>query len=356
MGAMLLLTLFSAPQQGDRFGSSYLRSPWGYSAWYEYAQTQGIVIERWQQPLAELTSPTPQTLIRVRSELQRYSLDETERDWIAQGNTLISLGHYQSATNAPFRSNLTSAVGAVHIETTRRATEVKNPLLGDRAGAVVWLEKIGEGQVIYTTTPYLAANAYQNYPGNFDYLIFLATQAPNADTQLIQNTSPAIWIDEYIHRDRPANENNPQAEENLWQYWLTTPIFPLVVQGVVILLVILWANNRRFGQIQPLTHPSVNNSQAYIEALAGVLHKADCSEFTLETLGQEEQRQLQQILGLGTTPVTPEQLIQTWVEQTQQSPKTLEQLLHAQSRKRRLSDAKLGQWYLAWQKLLKSKP
>ncbi|MFP4008619.1 MAG: DUF4350 domain-containing protein [Spirulinaceae cyanobacterium] len=356
LGVMVVLTLFSAPQQGDRLGSSYLRSPWGYSAWYEYAQAQGITLERWQQPLTELTAPTPQTLIRVRRELQRLPLDATEREWISQGNTLISLGHYQPATNAPFSSNLTSAVGSVRIETTRRATEAKNPLLSDRAGAVVWFEKMGNGQVIYATTPYLAANAYQSHPGNFDYLIFLATQSPTADSQLIQNPSPSIWIDEYIHSDRPDTENSPEAEENLWQYWLTTPIFPLVLQGVVILMVILWAYNRRFGQIQPLTTPAVNNSQAYIEALAGVLHKADCSNFTLETLGKEEQRQLQQALGLGTTPLKPEELIQAWVEQTQKSPKTLEKLLHTQTRKRPLSDVKLGQWYLAWQKLLKPKP
>jgi len=356
LGVVVLLTLLGAPQSGDRLGSTYLRSPWGYSAWYEYAQTQGIAIERWQQPIAELTSPSPQTLIRVHSELQRPPLDQAERDWIAQGNTLISLGRYQPATNAPFSSNLTSAVGSVQIETTRRAPEAKNPLLSDRAGAVVWLEKIGNGQVIYATTPYLAANAYQSNPGNFEYLIFLATQSPAADSQLIQNASPSIWIDEYIHRDRPATENNPEAEVNLWQYWLTTPLFPLVVQGIVILIVILWESNRRFGQIQPLDNPPVNNSQAYIEALAGVLHKADCSEFTLETLGKEEQRQLQQALGLGTTLLQPEALIQAWVEQTQQSPQTLEKLLHTQTRQRPLSDVKLGQWYLAWQKLLEPKP
>ncbi|MEC4806031.1 MAG: DUF4350 domain-containing protein [Jaaginema sp. PMC 1079.18] len=353
LGIIFILTLWQAPQKSDVQGSTYSRSPQGYSAWYSYAQTQGIAIERWQKPLSDWTAANPQTLIRVYPQLERLPLDTATQNWISQGNTLIALGRYQPTTDAPFTDYLASAVGKVKIQTTRRATGVKMPLLGDRAEAVVWLEPLGEGRIIYATTPDLAANAYQDSPGNFDYLIQLATQLPTEDTQLVQNASRQIWFDEYIHQPQTVQEEeNQTSEDNFWQYWLTTPILPLFIQGTVIFLLFLIASNRRFGPLQTLTNPEVNNSQAYIEALAGVLHKADCSEFALENLGKEEQRQLQKALGLGTTLLEPEELMRVWTEQTQESPATLQNLLQTQKRQRHLKDATLGQWYLTWQKLL----
>jgi hypothetical protein len=360
LAGIVLLTLISAPNNADRIGSTYNRAPSGYGAWYAYMQAQGTTIERWQKPLSELLDATPsntnQTLIRARSRLQRVDLDTEEREWVSRGNTLISLGHYQPATAATFRKALPSPVGAVKIETTRRATDIKTHLLGDRLGAVVWLERIGEGQAIYATTPHLAANAYQDSPGNFAFLAFLATQQNPQDTRLIQNARPQIWIDEYIHGYQDTVPDNTETQETLWQYWLKTPMFPAVIQGLVVLAIVLLASNRRFGQTQPLAAKTVNNSQAYIEALAGVLQKAECSEFVLETVGKEEQRQLQQALGLGNTLLEVDELLEAVAQQTQQSPQELKALLRVQSPPRRLSTVNLGRWYLTWQSILAKKP
>jgi hypothetical protein len=68
-------------------------------------------------------------------------------------------------------------VGSVKIDTQRRAKNIKDGLLGDRFGAIVWEKSIGKGQVILPLHPYLAANAYQDFQGNYEFLAQLVTQS-----------------------------------------------------------------------------------------------------------------------------------------------------------------------------------
>ncbi|HIK44028.1 MAG TPA: DUF4350 domain-containing protein, partial [Leptolyngbyaceae cyanobacterium M65_K2018_010] len=55
LALVLGLLIFAAPATppGSR-GSSWYRGPAGYSAWYQSLQQQGIPIQRWQRPRADL--------------------------------------------------------------------------------------------------------------------------------------------------------------------------------------------------------------------------------------------------------------------------------------------------------------
>ena len=127
------------------------------------------------------------------------------------------------------------------------------------------------------------------------------------------------------------------------------PIFPALLQAGILLLVLIWAKNRRFGQPVSLNTPIVDNSAVYIEALAGVLQKAESSDFVIDMVGSSEQMQLQKLLGLGQIPVDHSILIQAWVKQTGREPAELEQLLRLQSQKRHKSDKDLLSWLKQWQ-------
>jgi hypothetical protein len=80
-----------------------------------------------------------------------------------------------------------------------------------------------------------------------------------------------------------------------------------------------------------LTTPKVNNSEAYMQAIAAVLEKADCADFLVETIGKAEQIKLQKSLGLGSNLVAPELLLQAWTERTGRPKGELAKLLQQQA-------------------------
>lgn len=357
IAVLILITLVAAPANNKlHSGSTYTRAPDGYGAWYTFMAERGTPIQRWQKPLSEFGDRQNVTLLRVHSRLVPNQLDTPETDWVKQGNTLVIVGVHQPVTEAAFGTLQDSPVGKVKIDTRRRHQSSNAPVLGDDFGAIIWQQKRGKGQVIFVVTPYLAANAYQDFPANYELLAKLVTQE-TIDDKLINSSANAnqLWVDEYIHgyKDKEAIER--EVGENVISYLIQTPLFPLLIQGLVILLVAIWAANRRFGQPVTLSAPVVDNSEAYIRALAAVLLKAGSHSFIVDRVGKAEQRQLQKDLGLGETPLNPQSLVSAWARQTGRPAKELEQLLQISSRKRRLSESDLLNWLRKWSELQNNK-
>ncbi len=339
IGAIVLLTIFAAPSSNRQAsGSTFSRAPDGYGAWVAYMERQGTPLQRWRKPSTDFTSKTPATFLQIGSDAQSgsgllVSGSEQER-WIRQGSTLVILGAPAPVSDAPFTTIQTSDRGAVKIETTRRRqlSAKQEQLLGDRKGAIVWQTPVGKGRIIFASTPYLAANVYQDEPGNFAFL-----------AQLVKQNGNAIWVDEYIHGYKDAAIAAREGKGSWTAYLSRTPLLPILVQAGVVLLVLIWANNRRFGQAMPLTNPKTDNSEAYIQALAGVLHKAGRSEFVLDGVGKHEQLQIQKALGLGSVTLELEAIVNAWTEQTGRPAIELEQVLKARS-SQRLSEQDLLTW------------
>jgi len=349
LGAVFLITLVASPSTSKlTSGSTYSIAPDGYGAWYAFASKQGITLKRWQKSFYRLPgvesnkkSP-PITLLRVYSKLRRSWLYFEEEAWVKKGNTLAILGVESPPTKAKFRTWQSSSAGNVKISTTRRTSELKKnqKRLGDSFGAVVWEETIGKGRIIFGTTPHLAANAYQDAPGNYRFL-----------TELLAKPGDTIWVDEYIHGYRDKETLVQEKRRNWIEYFAQTPLVSAFVQVMIILLVAIWAQSRRFGQAMTLKVPAVNNSEAYIKAIAGVLQKAKSHQFVWEMVGKAEQLQLQKALGLGTTLLDRETLINAWVEKTQQPRTELDELLQLPTQ-RRISDSVLLSWLGKWQAVL----
>ncbi|MCU0526619.1 MAG: hypothetical protein MUF72_17550 [Elainella sp. Prado103] len=389
-----LLSLVSAPQSGQlqRGGSTYSRAPSGYGAWYAYMQQQTSRIQRWERPLFDLieqqsdaesptveeirapfqpssqpanlstdlrsnpsdpaislsslvqSPPLPQpplspqdniTVVRINSGWD--GLDVSNPAWIRQGNVLVLVGVRAPVTAAPFRSALPSPVGAVQIETRRRqAISPVNPSavqLFDQFGAVVWEKRMGAGRVIFVATPYLAANAYQDQPGN---LAFLA--------QLVLEPGYPIYVDEYLHGYRDQETQQAENRATLGDYLAKTPFLLLGIQIGVLLFVALWGQNQRLGPAKIQSDPPIQHSTAYIEALSSVLHQAHSPQFVVATIGQAEQRQIQRALGLGTALVEPTVLMAAWSQQTGQPPEVLQTFLEPLLHPRPMSDRALQAW------------
>ena len=351
-----VITLIAAPNNGSGKsgnGSTYGKGPGGYGAWYEYMSRKDLTIDRWRQPFTELMKSESNNLayIRVLSQnnylVGASGISSQESAWVAKGNTLVILGKYEPATSAPFSSSIDYRQGTlsdnrIDIATTRRldlSPEKVEPILEDAYGTVVWSSKIGKGEVIYSTTPYLAANAYQDNPDNYQFL-----------AELVDDRR-AIWVDEYIHgyQDRETAANESQA--TLLNYLVQTPWFLLFIQTVLIALVAAVTAFRRFGRPIKPRMAIADNSTAYIEALAGVLEKANSSDFVLKAIAKDERQKLQPTLGLGKSLVDSKTLVDAY--QQQGGKIDLEQLLQ-ESDSSQISDRQLSQWLQQWQQVNES--
>jgi hypothetical protein len=354
---IVLITVVNAMGGGDRLkGSSYSLEPQGYGAWYQQMVDKGVAIERWRKPANKVFDkyPSGTTLLQVNSGLENFTLDPPDKKWIEDGNTLVVLGADASSNDIEFSQNLTSPQGQVKIETTRRfrVTDstssyfnlpiVPTSIVSDDHGAVVWQSLIGKGKLILATTPYLAANAYQDSTANYELLTALT------------GNQQRIVVDEYLHGYReprksgdPLNPDDPQHPDSegdgLMSYFAKTPFFVAFVNICLVLGILVWQQNRRFGAVIIPQPPQVDNSVAYIQALGGILRQAQSSEFVLQNVGKAEQLKLQQLLGLGNKQLVDRQtLVDAWLVQTKLPAADLPVIL--QLAPGTFTEAELQQW------------
>lgn len=381
--AIIIITLLFAPANNKvNSGSTYNRAPDGYGAWYAFMSKRGTEVQRWQKPFEDFaknqdTKP-PSTLLRIYSKLIPEGVSETDKKWVEQGNTLVNLGVRAPVTSAPFSSLHPASAGEIKIDTGRRSPSDKKQILDDQFGAIVWKKTLGKGTVYFSSTSHLAANAYQDFPGNYEFLAGLVTQLEGGEQEiegtqqalavkLIQNSIDPqsqqtrkilnkVWVDEYIHGYKDPEVLEREYEGNLFTYLAKTPLFPVLIQGTIILLVAIFAGWNRFGQPVTLSAPQVDNSEAYIQALAGVLQKANSTDFAVEIIGKEEQLQLQKALLLGQASLESETLTNAWVEQTGRKAAELSELMPSPSHKRRISDSDLLAWLGKWQQIRQHLP
>jgi len=363
--ALILLTLINAPSSPQNTGSSYSKTPEGYGAWYEYMEKNGATIDRLRKPNnAEFFNANTKntTFIQIAVDNNSFTGQLIDANWIEKGNRWIIIGAIQSsskkvqATKASFTSQPNTIAGPIKIDTTRRFVKTRNapntdtlldrqeePLIQDNYGTLVMKNTLGKGELIYIVPQFIAANAYQSNPANFKYLSTLAK-------------NDRIWLDEYMHGYRDIETANEEGKGNLFEFLAQTPIMILFTQFLIGISVLIYGKNCRFGQVKTVEPPPINNSLAYIRAMAGILQKANSTDFVTETLSKAEITKLQRNLGLGTFPQAPATIIKLWTEKTGRSPRELEQIFSALHRQQKLSEAELTKWLTLLQNIAAQKP
>ncbi|TVQ46804.1 MAG: DUF4350 domain-containing protein [Gloeocapsa sp. DLM2.Bin57] len=270
---LILLLIIMPTQSQSQAGSSYDRGPSGYSAWYDWLATENISIKRSLQPYQDLTSDSPLTLIQVYPQ----TIDSVSTDWVSTGHTLVILGFTAPASGASFSTLQPTNVGEVRIDSRRRSQgDQTKILLGDDYGAIAWERIIGKGKVVYVTTPFLAANAYQNYLPNYEFL-----------AQIVTEGNKPIWFDEYIHGYRDSDSTVIQSEKTLFTYLQSTWLFPLFVQLIILSLLAVWTGLHPLGLPVSLIKPKPNNTLTYLQAMAKVLEKANKPEYLREATSKK---------------------------------------------------------------------
>ena len=359
------LMIFLAPAVGQKTsGSTFNRAPEGYLGWYEYMQAQEAPIQHWKRPLHVLLdedTAAPQTLLRVYPTMidpRHFAFNWWIEKWLTAGNDIVILGLAGPVTEADFMTRQDSDQGPVVLATRRRHFVVpdseqpiseaeqrplrrEQPLLEDDHGAVVWQQQLlgANGTAYFAVTPHLAANAYADEPGNYALL-----------ADLVSRSGGTIWVDEHLHGyvepTAPEEETEPLANSrNDWMRYLArTPVKIAVAQMMVLVGILLLAQNQRLGNLSRIQEPPVDNSQAYIEALAGVLHKATSTAFLVDMITKAERAVLQRSLGFHQEAVEDADLKKAWTQQTGQTSTVLDPLLVPPRQVTQKSDASLNQW------------
>jgi Domain of unknown function (DUF4350) len=360
--AVVLITVISAMGGDSRLaGSSYSTAANGYNHWYQMMLDRGVKIHRWQKSfpkLAELPEYAQGvTLLQVQPQLEKLLITNQQQEWVIKGNTLVILGVDAPAEEIPFQTDLESPQGKIRIETTRRFRANINSnkffkdadretIIQDRSGSVITQFQLAKGRIIIATTPYIAANAYQDFQPNHELLAELVTK----DRQ-------QILVDEYIHGytdrkpvidpitgDVKTDDENSDNNDTL-SYLASTPLIVVFINLLLGILVLAWQQNRRFGNVVIPKTPAVENSEAYIQALGGVLRQANSSEFVLQNIGKAEQLSWQQKLGLGKERLVESQvLITAWENQVKLPTDDLRFVLQLTAEARRTNPAELIVW------------
>jgi Domain of unknown function (DUF4350) len=362
--SIVLLTIVSATGgDGRQTGSSYSIAANGYNAWYQMMLDRGINIQRWQKSLPQLTKTFADreniTLLQINPKLERLDLTTLQKEWVSKGNTIVILGVTAPAWEIPFRTELESSQGNIKIETTRRFTRdtikiglpqeiSRTAILSDRSGSIITQFKLDKGQIIIATTPNLAANAYQDFRPNYELL-----------AELVTKNRQQILVDEYIHgyidRTRQSTidpktgkvlpEEQTDDVGDAFGYLASTPLIIVFLNLVLGILILVWQQNRRFGKIIIPKLPEIDNSEAYIQALGGVLRQANSSDFVLQNIGRAEQLSWQQKLGLGKERLVEAQtLISAWEDRVKLPTEDLRFVLQLMAGERRLTPAELTIW------------
>jgi Domain of unknown function (DUF4350) len=342
--AIVLFTVVSAtggdPKQP---GSSYSIAANGYGAWYQMMLDRGVKIQRWEQTFDELTEVPGYekgvTLLQVNSQLAPFQLSPAQQEWVEQGNTIVILGVAAPAWGIPFQTDIDSPQGAIRIETTRRfkGTQLglsSEPVLSDRSGNVITQSNFGKGRVITATTPHLAANAYQDFKPNYELL-----------AQLVTTDRQQIIVDEFIHGYRSRSTKAETKAGDVLAYLFRTPLVIVLLNLTLGMLVLIWQQNQRFGKVIIPKVPEIENSEAYIKALGGVLQQANSSEFAIQNIGKAQQLVWQQKLGLGSDRlVEANTVIAAWENQIKLPTDDLRFVLPLVTEARRLNPKELNVW------------
>lgn len=363
LAGMLLFTLVSAPSSPQNVGSTYSRAPEGYGAWYAYMEKKGAKIERVRRPIDDkifAQGDRNTTVVQVLADDDSNHLAQynTLSQAIEKGNRVVIIGTKKipggriRATQANFNSSPISLDNrAITLQTTKRYIANESPVLAqpitpilkDEFGAIVIETKIGRGSILYVVPQFLGANAYQD-TNNFAYL-----------ETLVKNDR--ILVDEYIHGYRDTKTAKEEGKADVFEFLAQTPLILTLIQLSILLAVLIYGKSWRFGPVKTLEAPPINNSRAYIQALARILQKANSTDFVTETLGKAQLTQLQRTLGLTrNTNQNPTDVIKLWKQQTGQDSQTLERIFLSLRRQQKLSEAELTQWLALLQTLSPNPP
>ena len=152
--------------------------------------------------------------------------------------------------------------------------------IGNREGALLVDYAYGAGRIVVLSDPYIVTN-------NGIKL--------NDNLQLAINTLAAgsglIAFDEY-HQGRGVTQNAFAS------YFAGTPVLALAAQIILVILLVLWTNARRFGRPLPLPHVDRRSSLEFVASMAELQERSRAFDLAIENIYTRTRRVLARYAGV----------------------------------------------------------
>ncbi|MGD6775130.1 DUF4350 domain-containing protein [Sutcliffiella horikoshii] len=258
--------LSQKPQEFSPYDSKS-PSPNGLKAFYTYLDNELEMVRRWEQPptlLPELQGR--QILLMVEPYFTPDSKEMASYiDFIEQGNTIILLknnpkGFFDIRTTFvesmfPEQtikdSSQANLVGDIYSPVRLEPEEEDEILLSDQLGDIAVKRKYGNGTLIVALAPNWLTNQDILKKDHLPLVLGLIQQDE-------LNNETAILFDEYNHGDSGS------SFLAVYQDWFLLLLF----QGVLIAILLIWKQGKRFGPIIQPREETVRFSDESLRALA----------------------------------------------------------------------------------------
>ncbi len=182
--------------------------------------------------------------------------------------------HAAPLVASPLTHNVTSVSVSSKVRLAPAGGSAWQTLFRDDYGVIMAQKPLGKGRVIVAADPLLVSN--QGVP-QADNVVFLA----NAVQAAIGQTARDVVFDEYHHG--VGFEAVAAAQQN-WISALPLPLKRAAWAGAVLLLILLYNGNQRFGAAQALPLAIYRPSADYVHSLARWYRRADAADIVADTL------------------------------------------------------------------------
>lgn len=150
----------------------------------------------------------------------------------------------------------------------------------DQHGALLVDYRYGSGNILILTDPYIVANGGIKLDDNLQLAI-----------NSIAGREGLIAFDEF-HQGKAISQNAFAS------YFAGTPVLALAAQFLLLVLLILWTNARRFGRPLPLPHVDRRSSLEFVASMAELQERSRAFDLAIENIYTRTRRVLARYAGL----------------------------------------------------------
>lgn len=138
----------------------------------------------------------------------------------------------------------------------------------------------GAGQIVFLSDPYIVSNAGIGIVDNAQLAV-----------NIIAAPDTLVAFDEYHH-------GYGAAENRLFQYFAGTPVLWILAQIILLIVLALWSQSRRFARPLPANEPNRLSKLEYVSAFAELQQRTKAYDLALENIYSEFRRSTTRLFGM----------------------------------------------------------
>ena len=194
--------------------------------------------------------------------------------------TIVSPVENPPETATATHEDVSSDVGVVDIDDYLTISPAPITHIADENGALLVDYSYGRGRVVVLSDPYIVSNGGISLNDNLHLAI-----------NMLGYRDGVVAFDEY-HQGRGISGNA------LATYFAGTPVLPLAAQLVLLILLVLWTNARRFGRPLPLPHVDRRSSLEFVASMAELQERSRAFDLAIENIYGRTRRVLARYAGV----------------------------------------------------------